>query len=105
MEKSEQGFYNESSEPSTIDVTNQEKNQEEFSHQSRFVDTGFQNQPPSQQPFNTFPTFMPHQPDDSNDSYCGRLFRNRRQFSSVLGGKPKSVFFFSISDKVRKTDS
>lgn len=54
----------------------------------RFIDDGFQRNfgqkarfaPPPQQ------SFMPHQPD-SNDSYCGRLFKNRRQTSSVTAGK------------------
>ncbi len=94
MEKSEKFNYDESDDP-TINV-NQQGNFVQPPSYTPFDNSGFHqndfNQRPNfgplppQQPVNTFPTFVPHQPDP-RDSYCGRLHRNRRQAASVSGGK------------------
>lgn len=100
MEKSEPANYDENI--STFNVSGQ-NNEENIIHQPpvgtdpRFIDSGFQHdfnqksnvEPPPQQSFNR--TYMPPEPD-SNDSYCARLFRNRRQVISISAGKPESVF-------------
>ncbi|XP_037040395.1 arabinose-proton symporter-like [Bradysia coprophila] len=69
-----------------------ENQREDFAdgNQPAFINHGFQDDV-NQKSFSDSPQqtvntrFMPHQPD-VNDSYCGRLAKNRRQASSVSGG-------------------
>lgn len=101
MEKSFPVNFNENVTPSAPDING--IYQEDFidpasnGTHSDFVNAGFQDEknlnfgppPQPQQPSNA--RFMPHEPD-ANDSYCGNFLRNRRQASSVAGGKQEKLF-------------
>lgn len=91
MDKSSTINYNENVTPSA--PTLNKGGAEDIERDPRFIDDGFQNNfhpksnvgPPPQQSSNSFLSFMPHQ-SDSDDSYLGRLYRNRRQTRSVVAG-------------------
>ncbi|XP_037038001.1 uncharacterized protein LOC119075627 [Bradysia coprophila] len=94
MEKSSTINYNENLTPSAPTLNGSNLNSpEDTGADPRFIDNGFNNdfgqksnfEPPPQQSTNSIPSFMPHLPD-SDDSYCGRLFKNRRQIRSIAGG-------------------
>lgn len=116
MEKSNPAKYSENITPSAPAISGIDD--EDFMYQSTngthsgFVNAGFQDEqnsnfgPPPQQPSNA--KFMPHEPD-TNDSYCGNFLRNRRQASSVAGGRRKSYlkkeFGFHFIHKKRDNPS
>lgn len=104
MDKSSTINYNENVTPSA--PTLNKVGAEDIERDPRFIDDGFQNNfnpksnvgPPPQQSSNSFLSFMSHQPD-SDDSYFGRLYRNRRQTRSVVAGKSVNGFSYSTINR------
>lgn len=106
MEKTGQSDYNENIAPPSFPPThlNQQTNQGHFVyHQpvgtypnvaSSGLHTDFSQRPnfvPLSQPAATVPSYIPPQ-QHFRDSYSSRLFRNRRQCSSIAGGESNTYF-------------